>query len=1354
MNIIYESLLQIYPYRISSQVPSKFYQLFRVFFLSAWTLGQLTLFFWGKNLDMTSWDTYIVFWEIISFSSIDQIAFYYDFANPLILSAIVLPCACICMIGILVLLCIFKRKSYYFYIVALRVSLFFNCEFFYIPIIRLLFCVLKYSSLNYEEVEEYAGNSSVNDFNYGTFGIAVSVMCIVFMIILTLFYESCSFEIRFFLKNLILQCKSNCKVSIINRLFQIVIAYLFTNLKVSNYSFYLIFALGVNLACAYFITSDLSFYCFWENVISLFIQIDSAIIALTFIIGLQIKNASITVVLWIIMQPILMLLSYQIIKYRQGRIKDFRDMNKESFRNYELTIRNMLYTGELKEELLNWMIKNYKTNKSSYNKLFQAYYCSDILGLKMLGLAKISSENTQPFDICAGFQVFKCKKYMHHICQEFSESLKLLNYFSEFTEIKSLDLDFCESFRSFLKKCLSDNSDINDLKMQSRKVIDKMKKLKKKYEILLGIYPSAIDVKELYGSLLINILNESDEGRFYLCKSSIKKKDTNFEKSNSFALNRSFVVISGDKKSLGHIKYFTKNFTSFLGLTSIEAQNLPINLLLPKDFRGFHNFFLERFVETTTTTTVFRCSPSFMLNFKGFLCQFLISSELIGDGKTVNFLCRADLIPDGSSRAFCFLYPNGQIKEHSKNFPEIIGVDNIYIENLYIQELLKDFDFEDFYKNDEVQERLNRRNESITMTLDDTRVGNITIKVLYIGYSKYDKGDLTMNEYDKSQKKKLKFLLNNGESTLSKNIEGFCHELSSQDNLKSFQQETSKPETCGYMRNLSFNEKKLIQNSLRTLSFTKLVLIISIAIILIVDISILIYFSKEVSRLTSLKVFLNLSDMSYSISFASLISRMLDIDLRSQTVNPLFNTTDLRTILVNLKDIQDKLQNSYDSWSYCPVSSIVHSKKLTYWELESSPIRYQGTLPDVLDLFIKHTEKFILHLESNDINYKPHLYFISFNGMGSIILAANQTIEALSECEIQKAQKLTIISFYLVIGGGAFHGLLLIALIIFLIKIDKSLNRLWKHLRKKIYTAHKQMNQKIIKRLVISHDYHENEERIKDDEIYEDADLNRNYRHSVKYVKKFSLIFALSVIMYGISYYTFLRPVDEYLSQRPLLIKSVMERRVQLMSLCFYSLEKDFENSENSLARLFPENYPISDPKSKILYISAALKYSKSILIEPKSLEIMDTNLKNLIFEKATGSSFIRNGLFRAAAYLSQESLFIAFNKIRDNNETIEKYISNTIEFTYLVEDVVDKIFKVSGNAIENKLNGYMAFVIFYCAVIFIVYMVFINPFLRTEIMIVKSVFRLLSIIPSQTVLCSTTGISKLSRKSTIKITK
>lgn len=123
---------------------------------------------------------------------------------------------------------------------------------------------------------------------------------------------------------------------------------------------------------------------------------------------------------------------------------------------------------------------------------------------------------------------------------------------------------------------------------------------------------------------------------------------------------------------------------------------------------------------------------------------------------------------------------------------------------------------------------------------------------------------------------------------------------------------------------------------------------------MIIDVSILIYFSKEVSRLTSLKVFLNLSDMSYSISFASLISRMLDINQRSQTLNPLFNTTDLKTVLDNIKDIQNKLQNSYDSWSYCPISSIVHSKELSYWEMDPSPIRYQATLPDTLDLFIKH----------------------------------------------------------------------------------------------------------------------------------------------------------------------------------------------------------------------------------------------------------------------------------------------------------------------------------------------------------------------------------------------------------------
>lgn len=63
--------------------------------------------------------------------------------------------------------------------------------------------------------------------------------------------------------------------------------------------------------------------------------------------------------------------------------------------------------------------------------------------------------------------------------------------------------------------------------------------------------------------------------------------------------------------------------------------------------------------------------------------------------------------------------------------------------------------------------------------------------------------------------------------------------------------------------------------------------------------------------------------------------------------------TNFKVIIEDLKTNQDKLMNSYDSWSYCPASSLLKSLEIDYWDEYPEVVLGKESLINIIRMMIK-----------------------------------------------------------------------------------------------------------------------------------------------------------------------------------------------------------------------------------------------------------------------------------------------------------------------------------------------------------------------------------------------------------------
>lgn len=510
--------------------------------------------------------------------------------------------------------------------------------------------------------------------------------------------------------------------------------------------------------------------------------------------------------------------------------------------------------------------------------------------------------------------------------------------------------------------------------------------------------------------------------------------------------------------------------------------------------------------------------------------------------------------------------------------------------------------------------------------------------------------------------------------------------------------------------------------------------------------TILVYISEEVTNLVSLTAIVNLSDTMHLASNLALLTRISDINTRTGMYSD-FNLTSFPDIIKDLRNNQEDLFNNYDSWSNCPASSLLTSMGVSYWDLDPDPVLKQDSLLNIIRLTIKHVtniqaEEIIKNPDTNSPDYNRHLFFIIYNGIGGVFSTSFKTLEELSICEAHKAEVLRLNSFYLILSVTMFQGLLVICLIFFIIHVDSSLKVLWIYLLKRVLGSSAEIMQMLKERLF---EHHEISRSVNISPSLQPGNSNSCvcFQHSSRYVYRVFFIFIFVGAVYIVSYSVFAISLSELLTFRPYLTKSIAQQKAQMMHLSFFTIENDIKKSDFSTSEIMKSFYPIKNPENGLNSIVEDIKLSITIENTKESLKLLNEKLLVMIFETIEGSAFTKLGVYRAAEFLIQESIFIAFNNKQDKSEKVVGFLNDAIEFNTHMQDITDELKKVSAEIIKNKLTDFIAFVVVCCFGLALLYCTIVYPFLRSELKTITSIMNTLMILPLQTNLSYSTGLSK-----------
>lgn len=566
-----------------------------------------------------------------------------------------------------------------------RISIFLTSKLLFIPITIVMILCTKYSLWQYQYLEEYDDDIESKIIDYGYSGGFFAIISLFLHLGSSILFENSDFDVSHISYRNDLQSKFTSLYDVLFDIATFITTLFYVIMGKNSYIWYLFMCiLSFLFICVKYIYY-LPYYSFFMNLLRIILCFQIFLVSLIILIGLQMQNGSVILILFAIFQPAMIYVVYNLVKFRVSLIKSSFSSLENIFL-YELVLRKDLISGKREVSLLREMNEVYNSNPCKLNLVAQAYYCKEHLNNPMTGLIKISRTSHQGFDIVSNYQVFKCKENLQALAYESVDSFKLYKFSLDLKQAKSHDYLFCKQLLRLSLKIHDDSSELSELKDLVNETFESSKKLNEKYEKLLKIFPDSNTVLELYGTFLSDLLNNQDLGSIYFNKKNdFMKKDQVQRQKNNFEVQKysCILIISGNIDTIGRIIYADNNFLNFIGISAESIKDSYLYQFIPHPFDINHDIKLDIFIKNATNHHVFRSSPLFMMSFEGFLLECYFNSDCIGCDGQINFLSIIEPIPR-KDREAAIISNYGLIQSHTENFPQVIGIKNKFIGGINI----------------------------------------------------------------------------------------------------------------------------------------------------------------------------------------------------------------------------------------------------------------------------------------------------------------------------------------------------------------------------------------------------------------------------------------------------------------------------------------------------------------------------------------------------------------------------------------------------------------------------------------------------------------------------------------------
>ncbi|OMJ89574.1 hypothetical protein SteCoe_8280 [Stentor coeruleus] len=1267
-------------------------------------LIQVASIVWIRDTPIQGWENYGKVWTILEYSRFDALCVEMDLIQPCIYGTFGFYLGFLAILAILFIFTAFK-KTISKNLVLITSKLFILTDIGNYILFLLLSMVLKYSWKS-EQSTEYTKTVSLDQ---GTLGLILSILCLIILIFICYCNIIFSYDCKHFNAKKSLNAKSTSDVKKTSVIINYISIILYSFISQGNFLIYRFLLLILHLIPAIMYCYCLPFYSlkanYSQSIIHVFIIVSSLVNA----IGYAINNAFFCVLGLIFLFPLCAVLWFFVMKFRIGRIYSTQLSCIKNLREFELFIRERLIN--MKNESIDQTIEMFSCFSKHYlnyrPKLFAVwvssfyfYSCSN----EKLAIIELNPKSIFHSSLEEDFQEYILKIEISKTLN-ISEEYQLLTKLRKFEKLKKLDKKTIVSVFTFLKNIVLKapiESNLCDLLKTFKKNLNKLKNFNSKYN---NIYNDSAMFLSFYVSFVDNILGDREKA----LNLNIKKENLiKFQKSKEVRQN---LVFSEENPmfladNTGKIVYFNSKIKKLLKSSTEYFSERYTQTIFPSFLELFTHQKLRSFEKGIKNSTLYINGEIGVIDSQGYWVEALVVVMLISIPYPVFIF---GFRPLKCKRESVIIDKKGEILEITRGFCKHINEEVTNIKGFNIEKILK-LDLKKLKENKSDKTEIG--NKTIYILYTKKVIDTIILRVVSIckeeESSSYNSQEKSCNIlFDKSSEEKNK-IFNKENSFTTNNTQCILLINSKADHEKS----SSNSYSISYLKKIS----EISTQCTKSIEIFKIILIISICIIILSNISFLIFaklsIENELSRkainilgetisiLTSLGDISGMAQVAYSAG--SLKNTPLSFNQFIENYNKLYNLTHY-------------YKENSDTWSHCLDSEVFFSPNIPVVVIGDKMYGYEFlTMYDYLIKTLKKSEFFINEVYKKTFLFNDQVLFLEYNAFGKASFYLNNELDNVLKCEHSKLQDLVenkqiIIGFS--IGILAISGVMMLP---FLFYTQKKMNFLWNQIKKIAVEESIFFKQLCLERLKTIH-------KSKNYSIKKITQNQKNriilFSYTYKYAWRLLSFFILGVSYYIISNYYFYEKFSFLLNKKPDFTYKVVNAQVKVATLSFIDRNYLMSSWNFDFAGLSPNFLPIStDYSYKHIKISNELISIMNDFAFHEYGDFRSQTVFDLLFTKVQNTSNILiTGVYAGVLNNILESHYITYSHDPKIDPIFRLYMANIVNISNTLITISDEAENWSEILIRENLDLYIAFAIGFSIFVFILYAAVYYPFLRMQ---------------------------------------
>ncbi|OMJ70742.1 hypothetical protein SteCoe_31220 [Stentor coeruleus] len=1330
---IFSSLYILFPYEQETS-SSKRQQM--IFFLlnSVIQSLQLQALLWFSPPSSNSISVLPTFWKILGYSRFDNICVAFDFIPGCLYVSLVTVGVMFLAFWTYFTVSTIRHKETVIIKGIIRKGILMISKIFYIPIMTLLWVAFKYSVMGDLEVKEYGGKSDKLTFTGSA--IVVGFMIAVLYVQAWVFWNFC-YDIRHSYSESSIYCRSH---SVCERLK----IYIYTT-ATALYAFFAadhqqVFRASLGLACLILSWNYLNYqpyYCTYTNAIKITKYISCTSCSLFLILGYLADNEAYPFLLYVIIQPIIIILSF--IKVHEYILKDQGNyIQANNIYQFERRLRFIL-TDPLadKKVVLEAFAECYKKKQYGRNcflVIWNTCFCFFTLNDYCLTRIKIGTETDRLTNLDEEFQIYKLRKTIISTETLYQEDIDYLDFRLKFERVKKQDMELCGCLIEFIKLINGKSSRKYLFSILIPKIAKLLTKVNKNYLDLIIHYPNSTSLMDYFSGFLSEIMNQKDRA-----KSLINKKQeilasnslTKLKRISYFDEENGLMIISGSSNAFAIITYANATIGKILHQPESTIIGNNISTYVPSPFDINHDSHMKKFLIDCSSAEIRLPLGLFLQTQSGFLVECYIQVRCTALESSPFFLVL--LKERKTTRGIAIISNQGFIQNHSENFPYLLGLKCPSVKDEHLDQYLNGIKFLHMENSNPIAIRKPKSNLVIIKSFKliknkyvniaylvndieeiiDWKKGKFNQETHYVIGQKIDVANTIdtdifndkLDHYNNPTKEPQDIQESNNEvqiinlsdqliaSTIIKRVS------LSRNMIKNFEQETD------------FSSNSMFESVKKIFTIFKYLACISFFIVLGIQAGIVGF----------IKIKYKIHDYNFLQDLAEAGSQMLDSSFISRQIylaneSPLYLTDDFNaynSLYSSLKNLTKNL-NDHKNHISCPAENIL-IKPLNLQYIPSTFQYTHNSLLDLLTIYLTYMQEFIAKQDKNALKYMlingiitSSAFIDSYKSIVSCkkndISSINDILNILTICSI-----ITVVLSVLIMGFCIF-------------RINRNYKLLWRRFKYVAKGKVTELKRRVIERLIDIHQQIEYEVENEDSTEYklkEDSEL-------FIYLWRLIVYIAMVVSFYFYVFYYIKIQLDTSISFQFESYIVIYDQRFSSLLLTLWLGEYYQSNSENSIDKLYANNTLIKIPVLNIVSLQNDLIEDQEFFLKEDTKNVLSTGTFNTIFEEDTSRI---GGVYG----IVNEIISASYELIVDNST--EKYY----EFRILIEKykksntmLRDKINKDVQGIYTEKIDDFIIVCSWYLGFAYVFFMVLFNYLIYLHAKKVESIHKLGEFIPTK----------------------